>query len=122
MLYLSITYKNTEKTINIGYIGFRNYRLAIAKAISQELYKVYEQIYTPCTKNHDWETFEKYTDNDIRFFLLHSDTDGYIHPKRSKRLYEKLSKLKLEWYQEFHEKFLELLKEASQNKKRIEFI
>lgn len=126
----------TWDSIDIGYIGFTQFRLGLAEAIDEELGSLYERWIKSASP---WAKVEKLTKEEFErmkelagdsFILLaHSDCDGMLTPKESRLLYKKIEDVDFEWVMtsvrakgtDFFKVLKDMLYYSWKNRKRISF-
>lgn len=113
-----------EKSYHSGYIRFMQYRMIIAKLYNERIGELYEKnrLY-PLLKEEE-EEWNKLCNDDLDIFLWHSDCDGKLTVKECRKVYKILKQYKIEEFpfNELHEKFLNNLKFAIDNRRNMYFV
>jgi hypothetical protein len=106
---LMITAKGFKEEIyNSGYVGFTNFRVALAKSYNQEFGELYEKWIKAVSfgtlslykmSKEEMERLNELANVDLDLLLLHSDCDGKLTPKECKKIYEVTKNLKCDYPQ-----------------------
>ena len=120
--------KNEDVYMCIGYSSFHFLRERIAKEIGIELMDMQGFCGEKPLSMKDRSSaipWSKIHDN-VKYFLKHSDCDGYISPKRCGVIYPRIVDITKKWdnsdiQKQYADKIIEVMKYCFQNNKRLLF-
>lgn len=119
-----------EETYHCGYITFRSYRCAVAKAWNQEFGKIYEKQFTKKISNEDIKRWNELCNDDLDIFLNHSDCDGKLTWQECRAIYKVMKDLDVKMqghnygtmnYYDMHTLWLNMLKYCWKNRVTMRF-
>lgn len=102
-LFITATGFNKE-IYNSGYIGFTNFRIAVAKAYNKEFGELYEKfvksaVYFGGLSEKETKRINSLSNKSLDILLLHSDCDGKLTPKECRLIYNITKDLKVDYPQ-----------------------
>lgn len=117
-----------ENKVNCGYFLYTNYRKALISSYSKELGELYEKFIRCCSiedcveTNEVVEKLRKELPSGIAILAFRSDCDDWFDEDDCKEIYETIKDLEIkedgeygQRLKEYHQKFTELFKYASEN-------
>ncbi len=100
---------NKFDSFDIGYFGFMNFRLELAETYNKrlgELYRRWAFGWLDYTKEEPLTSTEfeemKELGGDLLLFLTHKDTEGIFLPSESRKIYQQIKDLEMDYEVEYY--------------------